>query len=85
MASHMESTISGYLIRSVKVVAQVLSKSEFAVARHIDDYLKKDKLKPENRGSDRHLNGEQTRQRIERTSEQTYAHTHQIVTCIFER
>ena len=37
---------------SVKAVAQVLSKSTFSIGQRIDDYLKKDKLKPENGGSD---------------------------------
>lgn len=70
---------------SITAIAQALRKSEFSIARHIDDYLKKEKLKPENGGSDSHLNDEQTEQLIEHISEHTYAHTHQIVTYIFER
>ncbi|OED50999.1 DDE endonuclease [Endozoicomonas sp. (ex Bugula neritina AB1)] len=66
-------------------IAQALRKSEFTINRHLDDYLKKEKLKPENGGSESHLDDEQTRQLIEHISEHTYAHTHQIVTYIFDR
>ncbi len=70
---------------SVSSIAQALRKSEFTISRHLDDYLKKDKLKPENGGSESHLNDEQTQQLIEHISEHTYAHTHQIVAYISER
>ena len=46
--------------------------------------MKKDKLRPENGGSESHLDDEKTEQLIEQLSEHTYAHTHQIVTSIFE-
>ena len=70
---------------SVSSIAQALRKSEFTVNRHLNDYLKKDKLRPENGGSESHLNDEQTQQLIEHISEHTYAHTHQIVAYISER
>ena len=60
-------------------IAQALRKSEFSISRHLDDYLKKEKLKPENGGSESHLNNEQTHQLIEHISEKTYAHIRQIV------
>ncbi len=66
-------------------IAQALRKSEFTISRHLDDYLKKDKLKPENGGSDSLLNDEQTQQLIEHISEHTDSHIHQIVAYIFER
>ena len=65
-------------------IAQALRKSESSITRHIDDYVKKDKLRPENGGSESRLDDEQTEQLIEHLSEHTYAHTHQIVTSIFE-
>ncbi len=70
---------------SITAIAQALRKSEFSIARHIDDYLKKDKLKPENGGSESHLNDEQSEQLIVHISEHTYAHVYEIVSYIFER
>ena len=70
---------------SISSIAQALRKSEFTISRHLDDYLKKDKLKPENGGSDSLLSDEQTQQLREHISEHTYAHTHQIVAYISER
>ena len=66
-------------------IAQALRKSEFSISRHLDDYLKKQKLKPENGGSESHLNNEQTHQLIEHISEKTYAHIRQIVAYISGR
>ena len=70
---------------SISSIAQALRKSEFSISRHLDDYLKKEKLTSENGGSKSHLDDEQAQQLIEHTSEYTYAHTHQIVVYIFER
>ncbi|MDP0563622.1 MAG: winged helix-turn-helix domain-containing protein [Candidatus Endonucleobacter sp. (ex Gigantidas childressi)] len=61
-----------------------MRKSEFTISRHIKDYIKKGKLKPENDGSESHLDDEQTQQFIEYVSEKTYAHTHQILAHIAE-
>lgn len=70
---------------STSSISQALRKSEFSISRHLDDYLKKEKLAPENGGSECHLNDEQTQQLIVHISEHTYAHTHQIVAYISER
>ncbi|MDP0562736.1 MAG: IS630 family transposase [Candidatus Endonucleobacter sp. (ex Gigantidas childressi)] len=70
---------------SITFIAQALRKSEFTISRHIKDYIKKEKLKPENGGSESHLDDEQTQQLIEHVSEKIYAHTHQIVAYIAER
>ena len=70
---------------STPAIAQALRKSEFTISRHLDDYLKKEKLNPESGGSESHLSDEQTQQLIEHISEHTYAHTHQIVSYISER
>lgn len=69
---------------SIPSIAQALRKSEFSISRHLDDYLKKEKLTPENGGSEGYLNNEQTEQLIEHLSEYTYAHIHQIVTYVFK-
>lgn len=70
---------------STTAIAQALRKSEFTISRHLNDYLIKEKLKPENGGSDSHLGDEQTQQLLEHISEHTYAHIHQIITYISER
>ncbi len=66
-------------------IAQALRKSEETICHHLNDYLKKEKLRPENGGSNSRLNDEQTQQLIEHISEHTYAHTHQIVAYIDDR
>ena len=70
---------------SITAIAQALRKSECSITRHINDYLEKEKLKPENGGSESHLTDEQFKTLIAHISEHTYAHTHQIVTYVFER
>lgn len=70
---------------SPAAIGQALRKSEFSVCRHIDDYVQKEKLKPENGGSTGHLTNEQTQVLIEHISAHTYAHTHQIVSYISDR
>ncbi|MDP0563106.1 MAG: IS630 family transposase [Candidatus Endonucleobacter sp. (ex Gigantidas childressi)] len=69
---------------SINFIAQALRKNEFTISRHIKNYINKEKLKPENGGSDSHLDDEQTQQLIKHVSEKTYAHTHQIVAYIAE-
>lgn len=70
---------------SVSSIAQALRKSEFTVSRYLNDYLQKDKPRPENGGSESRLSSEQTQQLIDHICEHTYAHTHQIVAYIAER
>ena len=59
---------------SVTAISQALRKSEHSIARHINDYLTKEKLKPANGGSESHLTDEQTEALIDHLSENTYAH-----------
>ena len=54
---------------SIVSIAQALRKSEFTISRHLDDYLTKEKLRPENGGSESHLDNEQTRQLVEHLTE----------------
>ena len=42
------------------MIAQALRLHETSIIRHIDDYLKKEKLKPENGGSSSYLSIVQT-------------------------
>ena len=70
---------------SVKSIAQALRLSEHSISRHLNDYLKKEKLQPENGGSECRLSHEQTQLLIEHLCEFTYAHTHQVVAYISEK
>ncbi len=70
---------------SPSAIAQALRKSEYTICRHLDAYLEKEKLRPENGGSESRLSDEQTRQLVEHLSEYTYAHVHQIVAYITDR
>jgi len=70
---------------STSSIAQALRKNEYTISRHLNDYLKKEKLKPENGGSESYLSGEQSQQLIEHISEHTYAHVLQIVAYVLDR
>ncbi len=59
--------------------------NEYTISRHLKDCLTREKLKPENGGSESHLSDEQTHQLVEYISGHTYAHANQIVTYISER
>jgi transposase len=61
------------------MISQALRIHETTVARHINDYLQSEKLKPENGGSQSRMSAIQTMQLIEHLVEHTYFHTHQIV------
>ncbi|ARP40627.1 IS630 family transposase [Vibrio syngnathi] len=61
------------------MISQALRIQETTVARHINDYLQSEKLKPENGGSQSRLSAAQTMQLIEHLAENTYFHTHQVV------
>lgn len=61
------------------MISQALRIHETTVARHINDYLQSEKLKPENGGSQSRLSAAQTMKLIEHLAEHTYFHTHQIV------
>ena len=63
---------------STKMIAQALRLHETSIVRHINDYVKKEKLKPENGGSVSCLTAEQTRKMVSHITEHTYSHAHQI-------
>lgn len=81
--------IKAVLLRSegwtIPSISQALRKSEWTISRHLEDYLKKEKLMPENGGSESLLNGDQAKQLIEHIAQHTYAHVGQIARYIFER
>ena len=53
-------------------IAQVLFCSDEAVRQHIDDFIGKAKLKPENGGSDPQLNADQTASLLAHLDEHIY-------------
>ena len=69
---------------STKMIAQALRLHETSIVRHIDDYVKKEKLKPENGGSVSCLSAEQTSLIISHITAHTYCHAHQISKYIWE-
>ena len=70
---------------TTKAIAQALRLHETSIIRHIDHFLSKAKLKPENGGSQGRLTDSQTQELIEHIEEYTYAHTHQIVAYVSDR
>ena len=60
-------------------IAQALRKHETTISRHIQDFKSKQKLVPENGGSESHLKPEQTEQLIQHLMDITYVKTQQIV------
>ena len=59
---------------TAKMIAQVLRIHEATVHRHLNDFHKSDKLKPENGGSESHLLVEQTAALIKHLEDLTYHH-----------
>jgi len=64
---------------SIAQIAQALRKHDSTISRHLLDFESKQKLAPENGGSQSHLKTDQTEKLIQHLSEVTYVHTHQIV------
>lgn len=61
------------------MISQALRIDEATVTRHINDYLKSEKLTPENDGSQNKLNAADTMALIEHLTKNTYFHIYQIV------
>jgi len=57
---------------SYEQIAQVLFLSDEAIRKHIDDFIRENKLKPENGGSQARLDGEQTAKLLAHLDEQIY-------------
>jgi transposase len=69
---------------STSMIAQALRLHETSIIRHVDDYLSKEKLKPENGGSVSYLSAEQTSQVVEHLSIHTYRYSYEIVEYIWQ-
>lgn len=59
-------------------IARILLLDDETIRRHIDDYQREQKLKPENGGSDSHLTDKETRELMEHLREITYLHVKDI-------
>jgi transposase len=64
---------------STPMIAQALRLHETTIIRHIDDYLVKHKLQPENGGSHSYLTQRQTEDVLAHLSMETYRYAYQIM------
>ena len=69
---------------STPMIAQALRLHETTIIRHINDYIEKEKLKPENGGSTRYLSREQTDKMVQHLMTETYQCSYQIIDYIFD-
>jgi len=60
-------------------IAEVLLLSDEAISQQVQDYLAKQKLKPENGGSISKLNAEQTKSLLKHLQQHTYLYTKDII------
>ena len=67
-----------------QMIAQALRLHETTIVRHINDYIDKDKLKPENGGSQGYLSVAQSQALCEHLHEHTYRYAYQISNYIEE-
>jgi len=79
--------IKAVLLRSegwtTALIAQALRLHETTIIRHINDYIEKEKLKPENGGSTSYLSIEQTEEIVQHLMTETYQCSYQIIDYIF--
>lgn len=69
---------------STIMIAQALRKHETSIIRHINDFVEKEKLNPENIGSQSKLTNEDTQKLIQHLCDNTYFHQHEIAAYIEE-
>ncbi|MBE0361476.1 helix-turn-helix domain-containing protein [Pseudoalteromonas aliena] len=62
---------------SAAMIAQALRLHETTITRHINDYISKNKLAPENGGSHPYLSHEQTADVIEHITQNTYRYSYE--------
>lgn len=70
---------------STSNISQALRLHETTIIRHINDYLEKEKLKPENGGSYRYLSPKQEEQVVQHLTDKTYSCSYEIVDYIVEK
>ncbi|MCJ8315417.1 MAG: IS630 family transposase [Saccharospirillaceae bacterium] len=69
---------------STSMIAQALRLHETSITRHIDDYVSKNKLAPENGGSQPYLNETQTDEVVSHLMQHTYRCSYEIIEYIFK-
>lgn len=69
---------------STPMIAQALRLHETTIVRHIDDFVKKNKLKPENGGSSAYLTSTQTEDVVVHLMQNTYRYAYQIIEYIWQ-
>ncbi len=81
--------IKAVLLRSegwtIAMISQALRLHESTITRHIDDYLEKEKLKPENGGSASYLSSIQTEEVVRHLMKKTYQCSYEIIDYIFDK
>lgn len=68
---------------STPQIAQALRLHETSIVRHINDYIEKEKLKPENGGSESYLSTIQTEEVIQHLMDKTYQCSYDIIEYIW--
>lgn len=69
---------------STAMIAQALRLHETTIVRHIDDYVSKNKLAPENGGSQPYLSQNQTADVIDHIMQNTYRYSYEIIEYIWK-
>ncbi len=81
--SRESDRIKAILLRTegwkLSMIAQALRKHESTIAQHLTDYIEKEKLMPENGGSESQLTEDQTQKLITHLTEHTYPHQKDII------
>jgi transposase len=81
--------IKAVLLRSegwtTAMISQALRLHESTIIRHINDYIEKEKLQPENGGSTGYLSSVQTKEVIQHLASNTYQCSYQIIDYIYDK
>jgi len=69
---------------STPMIAQALRLHETTIVRHIDDYVSKNKLAPENGGSQPYFSHKQTDDVVAHIMQNTYRYSYEIIEYIWK-
>jgi len=69
---------------SASMIAQAVRLNATTIARHIDDFINKNKLSPENGGSQPYLNQTQTDDVVAHITQNTYRYSYEIIEYIWK-
>ena len=86
--SRISDRIKAVLLRSenwsTPMIAQALRLHETTIVRHVNDYLKKEKLKPNNGGSTGHLSTSNIEKITQHLAHNTYRYSYEIIEYIWQ-